>query len=102
MATSSHVQKSTELYDRAGELIPGWTQLISRRATGYAQGVSPVYATSAKGARFTDVDGNEYLDWVVCFTAVVLGYADEVVDGAVLREVDTSDHYPVWVEMRVE
>jgi len=26
----------------------------------------------------------------------------EVVDGAVLREVDTSDHYPVWVEMRVE
>ena len=102
MATSSRVQKSTELYDRAGELIPGWTQLISRRATGYAQGVSPVYATSAKGARFTDVDGNEYLDWVVCFTAVVLGYADEVVDGAVKEQIDRGSLYSVNSPLEIE
>jgi glutamate-1-semialdehyde aminotransferase len=102
MATSSRVQKSTELYDRAGELIPGWTQLISRRATGHAQGVSPVYATSAKGARFTDVDGNEYLDWVVCFTAVVLGYADEVVDGAVKEQIDRGSLYSVNSPLEIE
>jgi glutamate-1-semialdehyde aminotransferase len=102
MATSSRVQKSTELYNRAGELIPGWTQLISRRATGYAQGVSPVYATSAKGARFTDVDGNEYLDWVVCFTAVVLGYADEVVDGAVKEQIDRGSLYSVNSPLEIE
>ena len=31
-----NVARSLETYERAGELIPGWTQLISRRASQYA------------------------------------------------------------------
>ena len=50
------IEHSTALYRRAGELIPGWTQLISRRADQFANGVSPIYAQRAKGARFLDVD----------------------------------------------
>ncbi|MEO2023601.1 MAG: hypothetical protein ABGX05_17400, partial [Pirellulaceae bacterium] len=60
----SRVPRSMQLYDRAIELIPGATQLISRRPSRYAYGVSPVYARQAAGARFTDVDGHEYIDWV--------------------------------------
>ena len=37
------------LYQRALELIPGGTQLVSRRPTRYAYGVSPAYASRAKG-----------------------------------------------------
>ena len=44
------VAKSMELYHQAGQLIPGATQLISRRPTLYAYGFSPAYAVSAKGA----------------------------------------------------
>ena len=50
------VTRSYEIYERAGELIPGRTQLISRRASRYANGISPLYAQSARGSRFIDVD----------------------------------------------
>ena len=59
-AASGRVPRSQELYRRALELIPGGTQLISRRPTRYANGVSPAFATRARGARFWDVEeGNK-------------------------------------------
>ena len=67
------VEQSMRMYRRAEELIPGWTQLISRRASQFANGVSPVYAESAKGARFVDVDGNEYLDMMNAVSASIPG-----------------------------
>ena len=65
-------------------MIPGKTQLVSRRASQFAEGVSPIYASHAKGSRFTDVDGNEYIDWVNCVSAVILGHAEESIDNAVV------------------
>ena len=102
MLRKSGVERSTEMYERAGELIPGWTQLISRRASSGAAGVSPVYAESAKGSRFTDIDGNEYIDWVNALTAVILGHADDVVDGAVKEQVDRGSIHTVNSPMEVE
>ena len=67
------VSRSLELYQRASERIPGWTQLISRRSDQFAHGVSPIYAQRARGARFVDVDENEYIDWVNAVGAVILG-----------------------------
>ena len=102
MATDARVRKSVELYDRAGELIPGWTQLISRRASQFASGVSPAYAKRAKGSRFVDVDGNEYIDWVNCVSAVILGHADDVVDGAVKEQIDRGSLYTVNSPLEIE
>ena len=85
---SHDVTRSLELYKKAGERIPGWTQLISRRADRVANGVSPLYVARSKGARFVDVDGNEYIDWIRALGAIILGYADPVVDGAVKQQID--------------
>ena len=84
----SGVKKSNEAYESAGQIIPGWTQLISRRASRFANGISPTYAQSAKGSRFLDIDGNQYIDWVNACSAVILGHADEVVDNAVKEQID--------------
>ena len=89
------VSRSVETYKRAGELIPGWTQLISRRASQFAYGVSPIYARSAKGARFIDLDGTEYIDWANAVGAVILGHADDVVDSAVKSQIDRGSIYTV-------
>ena len=67
------VKKSMETYARASEIIPGKTQLASRRASSYASGVSPVYAKSSSGARFIDIDGNTFLDWKNAYGAIILG-----------------------------
>ena len=45
-----NVDESMKLFARACELIPGGTQLISRRPTRFACGVSPVYADRAVGS----------------------------------------------------
>ena len=100
------VTRSNELYQRAGEIIPGWTQLISRRASQFANGVSPTYAQRAKGSRFIDVDGNEYIDWVNAVGAIILGHADPVVDTAVKEQIDRGSLYtvngPVEIELAEE
>jgi glutamate-1-semialdehyde 2,1-aminomutase len=102
MSEDRRVQRSYELYRRALELIPGGTQLISRRPTRYANGVSPVYASRAKGARFWDVDGNEYIDWVSGIGAIVLGYCDPVVDDAVREQMARGTVYSINHELEVE
>ena len=101
-AVASRVPKSMALYKRALELIPGGTQLISRRPNRVAYGVSPVYAQSAKGARFIDVDGFEYIDWISGIASIILGYADPVVDEAVRKQIEKGTVYSVNHELEVE
>ena len=91
-----------ELYDRAMQLIPGATQLVSRRPNRVAYGVSPVYAERASGARFWDVDGFEYIDWISGIGAILLGYADPVVDDAVREQISKGTIYSVNHELEIE
>jgi glutamate-1-semialdehyde aminotransferase len=87
-------------------LIPGGTQLVSRRPSRYARGVSPVYAARARGARFWDVDGHEYIDWASGIGAIILGYCDPVVDDAVRAQVGrgmaTSINHELEIELAEE
>ena len=99
---STRVPRSMALYERAMELIPGATQLISRRPNRVAYGVSPVYATRAAGARFWDVDGFEYIDWISGIGSIILGYADSVVDEAVREQISTGTIYSVNHELEIE
>lgn len=96
------VARQMQLYERACELIPGGTQLISRRPTRFAAGVSPVFAASAKGAYITDLDGNTYIDWVSGIGAIILGYCDPVVDAAVKEQINTGTIYSINHELEVE
>jgi glutamate-1-semialdehyde 2,1-aminomutase len=98
----SRVPRSQQLYARALELIPGGTQLVSRRPSRYATGVSPAFAARAKGARFWDVDGHEYIDWVSGIGAIILGYCDEVVDAAVCEQISRGTMTSINHELEIE
>jgi glutamate-1-semialdehyde 2,1-aminomutase len=102
MSDDSSVNTSMDLYARAGERIPGWVQLISRRAERFANGVSPLYVERSKGARFVDVDGNEFLDWTRALGAIILGYADPVVDAAVKAQIDKGSLHSMSSALEVE
>jgi glutamate-1-semialdehyde aminotransferase len=69
-----NLSHSLALFDRATSLIPGGTQTISKRPTAYALGAYPVYAERANGSHVWDVDGNEYIDYVLGCGPIVLGY----------------------------
>ena len=83
--TSSSGQR---LYKRAKPLIPGGTQLISKRPEMFAPDVWPAYYSKAKGCRVWDLDDNEYIDMCIMgIGANILGYADEDVDQAVIESI---------------
>lgn len=102
MPQNHSVKRSLEIYERADNLIPGRTQLISRRSSQFAHGVSPIYAQRAKGARFIDVDENEYIDWVSAVGAIILGHADEVVNTAVKEQIDRGSLYTLNSALEIE
>ena len=102
MFIDERVRKSMDLYKRAEELIPGKTQLVSRRASQFAEGVSPVYAKNASGSRFTDVDDNEYIDWNNCVSAVILGHTDAAVSKAVKDQIDKGSLFTINSPLEIE
>lgn len=102
MPDPARVTQSLKLYRRAEALIPGRTQLISRRSSQFAHGASPIYAARAKGARFIDVDENEYIDWVNAVGAIILGHADEAVDGAVKAQIDRGSIFTLNSALEIE
>ena len=96
------ISRSLELWERALEIIPAGTQLISRQPHRFAEGVTPVYAERAKGSRIWDVDGNEYIDYGMAVTAAVLGYADDAVDQAVIEQIPKGTSYTISSEREIE
>lgn len=77
--------KGVTLYNHAKEIIPGGTQLLSKRPEMFAPDVWPAYYAKAKGCRVWDLDGREFIDMsIMAVGACILGYADDEVDDAVV------------------
>jgi glutamate-1-semialdehyde 2,1-aminomutase len=80
-----------KLYAKAKQLIPGGTQLLSKRPEMLLPDLWPSYYTRAQGAHVWDLDGVEYLDMSYSgIGSCVLGYADPDVDQAVRRAIDNG------------
>ena len=80
--------KGPKLYSRAKRLIPGGTQLLSKRPEMFAPDIWPAYYEKAKGCRVWDLDGREFIDMsIMAVGACILGYADDDVDNAVIEAV---------------
>ena len=54
--------KGQALYKRAKEIIPGGTQLLSKRPEMFLPDQWPSYYSRAKGCEVWDLDGNHYYD----------------------------------------
>lgn len=79
--------KSNILKVRAKRVIPHLTGTFSRGAPHFVEGVFPVYVSSAKGSHFIDVDGNEYLDYLMALGPITLGYNYEPVNNAIIKQL---------------
>jgi len=86
------MEKSQELYKKAKTLIPGGTQLLSKRPEMFAPNIWPSYYAKAKGCEVWDLDDKKYKDFsYMGIGANILGYADEDVNNAVKNAVDDSN-----------
>ncbi len=80
-----------KLYQKARKLIPGGTQLLSKRPEMFLPGEWPAYYSKAKGCEVWDLDGKKYTDMsIMGVGSCILGYADAEVNTAVKKAVDNG------------
>ncbi len=96
-------KKSSALFKRAAQVIPcGIYGHMS--PSPYVPAMNyPFYAARAKGAKFWDVDGNEYIDYMCAYGPMVLGYNHPGVDAAAQKQLKScncvTEPAPVMVEL---
>ena len=84
-------QKGIALWNKAKKIIPGGTQLLSKRSEIFLPDKWPSYYKKAKGVEIWDLDGNKFVDMsIMGVGANILGYADDDINNAVKRAIDAS------------
>ncbi|MCL0044388.1 aspartate aminotransferase family protein [Dehalococcoidia bacterium] len=87
---------SFQLYQKALRLFPDGVTHDTRMISPF-----PIYATHGLGARKWDVDGNEYIDYVMGHGALLLGHSHPTVVSAVATQVAKGTHLGASHELEI-
>jgi glutamate-1-semialdehyde aminotransferase len=90
--------KSEQLYDRAKRSIAGG---VNSGIRGLEKPV-PLYFTHGKGSRLWDVDGNEFIDFMIGQGALLFGHAPEGLTSALARQAGLGTHWAAQSELEIE
>lgn len=88
--------KSKKLYEKAKQVLPSGVSYIIRFFEPY-----PFYTAKAKGSKLIDVDGNEYIDFWLGHTALILGHSPPTVIEAVKNQIETGTHFGTSHELEI-
>jgi glutamate-1-semialdehyde 2,1-aminomutase len=92
--------KSKHLYERSTAVLIEGSSSSSRGPVNY--GACPLFMARGKGSRLFDVDGNEYIDWMMGFGALPLGHADPDVAEAIAEAATSGAHFATATEIEIE
>lgn len=82
------MNKGWRLYERAKKIIPGGTQLFSKRPEIFLPELWPCYYTQAKGVKVKAIDGKTYIDMSHNGVGTyILGVADPEIDSEVIKAI---------------
>jgi glutamate-1-semialdehyde 2,1-aminomutase len=74
------------LYERAKQIIPGGTQLLSKRPEMFLPDNWPAYYSKVEGYTITDLDGNQYIDMGINgIGSCILGASDKDINNDVIE-----------------
>jgi len=93
----SKTRNSKILYDRAKKVLPAGVSYSIRYFEPY-----PFYTARAKGSKLYDVDGNEYVDFWLGHTALILGHGHPIVMNAVKEQLLKGTHYGTCHELEIK
>jgi glutamate-1-semialdehyde aminotransferase len=85
-AQKLNINRSRKLFEEACGLVPGGV-LGARKPGDFIEGEYPIFLETGKGSRLTDVDGNEFVDFLCGYGPIILGYREEEVDNAVCEQI---------------
>jgi glutamate-1-semialdehyde 2,1-aminomutase len=91
--------RSKELFARANQVMVGGVNSPVRAFKGV--GGEPFFVASGAGARITDVDGNDYVDYVLSWGPLVHGHAHPRVVEAVCNAMSKGASFGIPTEAEV-
>lgn len=82
------MSKSDVLFEKSKKMMPGGVNSPVRAFLAVHR--NPLFIDHAKGSKITDVDGNEYIDYVCSWGPGILGHADDRVVSAVQKACENG------------
>lgn len=92
--------KSEKAFKEAKKVLPGGVNSPVRAFNSVD--ASPVFMDHGKGAYITDVDGNEYIDYVLSWGPLILGHADPAVVNAITKAALKGTSFGTPTEIETE
>ncbi len=92
--------KSSQLFAEAQKHLPGGVNSPVRAFKSV--GRDPLYIAKAKGSRITDVDGNEFVDYIGSWGPMILGHARENVIKAIQKAAEDGTSFGASNEKEIE
>ena len=101
VCTGAGLASNDEVFSRSTQVIPGGVNSSIRAFTSV--GGRPYVVARAEGAKVWDVEGNEYIDLVQSYGAVILGHAHPAITAAVATAASGGTSYgaPTPREMKL-
>ncbi len=94
-----NTSKSSELFAQAQSILVGGVNSPVRAFK--AVGGNPFFAASGSGAYVTDVDGNDYIDYVLSWGPLVLGHAHPAITEAVTKALQKGASFGIPTEAEI-
>src|SRR3954453_7335651 len=92
--------RSKDIMARAREIFPGGVNSPVRAFRGV--GGDPVVAARGEGSRIWDVDGKEYIDFVLSWGPLVLGHAPPIVLDALEKTMRDGTSFGMPTELELQ
>lgn len=90
--------RSIEYFEQAKKYMPGGVNSPVRAFKSV--GMNPIFIDHGKGAKVYDVDGNEYIDYILSWGPLILGHCHPAVQRALTMAIEkgTSFGIPTTIE----
>ncbi|WP_453997524.1 aspartate aminotransferase family protein [Bacillus nitroreducens] len=91
------MDESRNLFSQSTHVIPGGVTANIKYFHPH-----PIFMEKGKGSRLVDVDGNEYIDYLLCYGALLLGHGHPEIESAVNRQFAVSGTHVFGSPHRLE
>lgn len=92
--------RSQAAFEEARRLMPGGVSSPVRAFNGV--GGNPIFIREGKGCRITDVDGNQYIDYVGSYGPLIAGHAEDSVVAAVQQAMTRGSSFGAPTQAEID
>src|SRR5215471_13802129 len=91
---------SAAAFQRAQQVLPGGVNSPVRAFKGV--GGTPLFIKEGEGCHITDIDGNEYIDYVASYGPLIAGHANERVVAALSKAIGRGTSFGAPIEAETQ